>query len=404
MGNLMSKAMTQLLIRHAWFATLALNLTLIKSDKTETMATDGKAIYYNPTWVATLALIEIISVIAHEVLHVAFCHHLRRNGRDADLWNQACDYAINWIIVDSKVFRLPEGGLYDERFRDKTAEQIYNILLSEQTPEDQPEDQPEDSQSPGDEADDAAPAKPLIGEVWDATNEDGEPLNAAEQAAEELKAGANVSAAFDAEKTVGIGESDAALRNALEVNKVDEIPWYEQLAQWTTQYVIGRSSFNTPNRRLLHTGHILPSYTKEVDFKLVFAWDTSGSLTDELTGLIKTHINNVVQVLNPSNVKIIYCDTRVRGSQTFARCIGSGPWAMDIELEDIKPLGGGGTQFDPVFQYIEDEDISADCLVYFTDGHGSVNAEEPDYPVLWATTDKTPNFSSEKFGETITIK
>ena len=382
MGNLIARAKSMLLVRHAFFASLALNLEYIETEETETMATDGKAIYYNPAWVATLELIEIMSVIAHEVLHVAFCHHLRRNGRDQDRWNRACDYAINWILVESGVFRLPEGGLFDEQYKGMTAEQIYNKMPTE------------------DEEDDpSAGSDPLVGEVWDATNDDGEPLTESEKASEEMKAQASVSEAMDAEQRVGIGEVDAAVREALEVNKIDAVAWYEQLAQWVTQYMISRSSFNTPDRRLLHTGHILPAATRDPEFHLVFAWDTSGSLTDELTGMIKAHINNAVQALNPSTVEIIYCDTRVRERNTFCRTTGASP----IEL-DINPVGGGGTRFDPVFKYISDEDIETDCLVYFTDGIGQVNVTEPDYPVLWATTHITPDFSAGEFGDSVTIK
>ena len=382
MGNLIARAKSMLLVRHAFFASLALNLEYIETEETETMATDGKTIYYNPAWVATLELIEIMSVIAHEVLHVAFCHHLRRNGRDQDRWNKACDYAINWILVESGVFRLPEGGLFDEQYKGMTAEQIYNKM---------PTEDEEDAPSAG--------SDPLVGEVWDATNDDGEPLTESEKASEEMKAQATVSEAMDAEQRVGIGEVDAAVREALEVNKIDAVAWYEQLAQWVTQYMISRSSFNTPDRRLLHTGHILPAATRDPEFHLVFAWDTSGSLTDELTGMIKAHINNAVQALNPSTVEIIYCDTRVRERNTFCRTTGASP----IEL-DINPVGGGGTRFDPVFKYISDEDIETDCLVYFTDGIGQVNVTEPDYPVLWATTHTTPDFSAGEFGDSVTIK
>lgn len=382
MGNLIARAKSMLLVRHAFFASLALNLEYIETEETETMATDGKAIYYNPAWVATLELIEIMSVIAHEVLHVAFCHHLRRNGRDQARWNKACDYAINWILVESGVFRLPEGGLFDEQYKGMTAEQIYNKLPTED-----------------EENDPSAGSDPLVGEVWDATNDDGEPLTESEKASEEMKAQSTVSEAMDAEQRVGLGEVDAAVREALEVNKIDAVAWYEQLAQWVTQYMTSRSSFNTPDRRLLHTGHILPAATRDPEFNLVFAWDTSGSLTEELTGMIKAHITNAVQALNPSTVEIIYCDTRVRERNTFCRTTGASP----IEL-DINPVGGGGTRFDPVFKYIADEEIETDCLVYFTDGIGQVNVTEPDYPVLWATTHTTPDFSAGEFGDSVTIK
>ena len=382
MGNLIARAKSMLLVRHAFFASLALNLEYIETEETETMATDGKAIYYNPAWVATLELIEIMSVIAHEVLHVAFCHHLRRNGRDQARWNKACDYAINWILVESGVFRLPEGGLFDEQYKGMTAEQIYNKMPTE------------------DEEDDpSAGSDPLVGEVWDATNDDGEPLTESEKASEEMKAQSTVSEAMDAEQRVGIGEVDAAVREALEVNKIDAVAWYEQLAQWVTQYMTSRSSFNTPDRRLLNTRILPPAATQAPEFNLVFAWDTSGSLTEELTGMIKAHINNAVQALNPSTVEIIYCDTRVRERNTFCRTTGASP----IEL-DINPVGGGGTRFDPVFKYIADEEIETDCLVYFTDGIGQVNVTEPDYPVLWATTHTTPDFSAGEFGDSVTIK
>ena len=387
MGNLIAKAKSMLLVRHAFFASLALNLEYIETEDTETMATDGKAIYYNPAWVATLELIEIMSVIAHEVLHVAFCHHLRRNGRDQARWNKACDYAINWILVESGVFRLPEGGLFDEQYKGMTAEQIYNKM---------PTEDGEDDPSAG--------SDPLVGEVWDATNDDVEPLTESEKASEEMKAQSTVSEAMDAEQRVGLGEVDAAVREALEVNKIDAVAWYEQLAQWVTQYMTSRSSFNTPDRRLLHTGHILPAATREPEFNLLIAWDTSGSLTKEISGMVKAHINNIVQALNPSSVEIIYCDTKVRGGDSFTRCVGAGPWEMEVEMQNIQPLGGGGTRFDPVFKHIEDNDMEVDCLVYFTDGIGQVNVTEPDYPVLWATTHTTPDFSAGEFGDSVTIK
>ena len=94
-----------------------------------------------------------------------------------------------------------------------------------------------------------------------------------------------------------------------------------------------RNSFNTPDRRLLHTGHILPGAIREPDFNIVFAWDTSGSLTAELTGRITKHLNNIIHTLNPSSVTIIYCDTRVRGKQEYSLDAGATSWDTDIEIK-----------------------------------------------------------------------
>ena len=397
MRNLMQKALTQLLVRHVFFATLALKLAIIESEKTQTMATDGKAIYYNPTWIATLAMIEILSTIAHEIMHVALGHHLRREGRDRDLWNQACDYAVNRILIKSKVFRLPEGALFDERFEGKTEEVIYNILKAEQDekPEDKPEDSPEDSQGDSDDqagAGEESP-QPLIGEVWDATDDEGKPLDEGGKANAQLEVVSNLAEAQQAENTMGLGETDPIVKQLVDVNQAKDVSWYDQLAHLADETIEINKSYNTPDRRLLHTGLILAGSYEEPDFNLVIAWDSSGSLTDLLSSQFQSHINSIVLALDPTSVTVLYCDTRVRGSQTFER-------GDEIIL---KPKGGGGTRFDPIFSHIEDEDLQPDFVIYFTDGEGTVTCDEPDYPVVWATTKKIPDFTQTEFGESVSI-
>ena len=81
------------------YAAIVFGLELIETTRVDTMATDGKAIYYNSAFVLTLTLKELASVIAHEVLHVACKHHTRRGNRDPYGWNVAADYAINGILV-----------------------------------------------------------------------------------------------------------------------------------------------------------------------------------------------------------------------------------------------------------------------------------------------------------------
>ena len=48
--------------------------------------------------------------------------------------------------------------------------------------------------------------------------------------------------------------------------------------------------------------------------------------------------------------------------------------------------GMGGTDFRPVFNYIEEDDLNPTALIYLTDGYGPAPDEEPDYPVLWVIT------------------
>ena len=54
-------------------------------------------------------------------------------------------------------------------------------------------------------------------------------------------------------------------------------------------------------------------------------------------------------------------------------------------------MGGGGTGFDPIFNYIKKNNEDVGGLVYFTDGFGSVSDRSPNFPVLWITTGKAPD-------------
>ena len=95
-----------------------------------TFATDGFRIYYNREFAASLSDSEIRGVLCHELLHVLTESRARRNGRDPRLWNVACDYAINAMLL-AMGFHLPEGALYKNEFFLLAAEEIYELLKKE---------------------------------------------------------------------------------------------------------------------------------------------------------------------------------------------------------------------------------------------------------------------------------
>ena len=71
---------------------------------------------------------------------------------------------------------------------------------------------------------------------------------------------------------------------------------------------------------------------------------------------------------------------------------------------DLVPFGGGGTSFDPIFDYVKDSGEYVKGLIYLTDGYGRVNAPKPDFPVLWATTRVAPTFVNQgQWGEIVYI-
>jgi predicted metal-dependent peptidase len=87
-------------------------------------------VFANPA--AHLSAAEWRFVMAHEVLHAALRHDARQAGRDALLWNYACDFAINLWLLDMGIGRIPERGLLlDEGLRGLPAETIYDRIVTE---------------------------------------------------------------------------------------------------------------------------------------------------------------------------------------------------------------------------------------------------------------------------------
>jgi predicted metal-dependent peptidase len=89
----------------------------------------SKEIYINPK--ATLDENEYRFVIAHELLHVGLRHEVRRRGRDAYLWNVACDYVINQWLIEMNVGTMPRlGVLFDHTLKGMSAEAIYDLIVA----------------------------------------------------------------------------------------------------------------------------------------------------------------------------------------------------------------------------------------------------------------------------------
>ncbi len=89
-----------------------------------------KEIYINPA--AGLTDQESRFVIAHEILHVGLRHDTRRQGRDAFLWNVACDFVINGWLIEMGLGEIPSfGGLYDPALKGESAETIYDRIATD---------------------------------------------------------------------------------------------------------------------------------------------------------------------------------------------------------------------------------------------------------------------------------
>ena len=121
-----TKARAKLMKGNVGMASMLLHLDLVECEeaKCDTMATDGKNIFYFPPFVDKLTEAELRGVLVHEALHVVYEHPLRRGKRHPKVWNIACDYVINAYLYWDLNFELPLGGLLNHKYKGWSADKV----------------------------------------------------------------------------------------------------------------------------------------------------------------------------------------------------------------------------------------------------------------------------------------
>jgi predicted metal-dependent peptidase len=413
----LAAARTRLILEKPFLGALVMHLPLKASNPKwcETTATDAKAFYYNPAYIARLTLEQTQFVLAHEAMHCALSHFNRRGHRLKHRWDVACDYAVN-MILDEDRMQPPDEALMNAAYRGLTAEEIYPVLHEdppektqdmhlfdsdspdgeEGEPQEQdsnqgegdqrnedpadgqggpPEDQQEDQQDSGNEpqesgeTQEAPPPPPMdtdkLDEQWKSR------LAAAAQAARQA------------------GKLSQSMMRLVDDLLSPQMPWRALLARYMMNAARDDYSFQRTSRR---EGEALMPRLYSQSVKVVVAMDTSGSVTREELQEFLSEIDALKAQVR-ADVTLHACDDKVDPS---------GPWryamweAMTLP-EEIS--GGGGTDFRPVFDWVEQDRISPDLLVYFTDAQGRFPEREPPYPVIWLVKGK----SRVPFGDRIQL-
>lgn len=115
------------------FPTLGATMSTIKFAERDiaTACTDGKTIYYNQDFLENLSFNERVFLLSHEILHIAFGHLARKEGKDNFTWNLATDAVINQILKNENL-PLLEGAVDMPDALGKSADEIYDKLINEQ--------------------------------------------------------------------------------------------------------------------------------------------------------------------------------------------------------------------------------------------------------------------------------
>lgn len=365
------KAKVQMIQKHPFYATVMLYLEFILDETVPTACTNGIDVRFNSKFVDELTDVQLRGLIAHEVMHVVNLHHARIGERDPELWNQACDHAINpMLLLDG--FELPAGGLNDAQYTNMSAEEIYIKLQSKP----QPKPQPKSGGGSGQIGKQQGQGQPQQG------NDPGQwgqvkamPVKAS-RISEESRVKQIVAQAANVAKAKSRGTLPAHIARMIDEMLQPVIDWKTELAAFMTEAASTDYSFARPSSRYVSSGLYLPSLINEKqkgDFVLIV--DTSGSIDRHLLNKFGAEMQAIASECAKS-ITVIYVDARVNNVQEFEG---------DDEL-DLKPVGGGGTDFVPGFRYIDEQGTEPTCVIYFTDGCCDSFPVEPNYPVLWAQT------------------
>ena len=396
----LAAARTRLILDQPFLGALALRLPIKAADPEwcPTTATDARAFFYNPAYIAALSPEETQFVLAHDALHCALSHFARRQHRLRRRWDLACDHAVNPLLIDEGLTPPPDA-LHNPRFIGLTAEEIYPLLddedqaetldrhvydednqrggrhsgLSERDLErseagDQPKPPPEGQGEGGGN-------QPQPGEGTSQHREGGapqpSPLSPDER--NDLAIQWHQRLAGAAQQARHHGKLGGELARLIDLLLQPQLPWRQLLARFMSASARDDFSYSRPSRR---EGDYIRPALRSHQLELVVALDTSGSIKDEEIRAFIAEID-ALKGLVRARVTLLACDACLCPDSPWI----FEPWEEFRCPEELK--GGGGTDFRPVFDWVARAGLAPDLLVYFTDAQGEFPPQEPPFPVVW---------------------
>lgn len=394
----LAAARTRLIMERPFLGALVMHLPLkVGGEWCKTTGTDAKAFYFNPRFIDNLNLAQTQFVLAHEAMHCAMGHDHRRNGRVKKRWDVACEHAVNLVLIEDGMKPPFHGILADQNFMTMSAEEIYP-LIPEDTEEESFDEHLFDSDSDaGSRPDDGnQESTPESGEGRGQGNKDGQqedsqqqeagsggsatqkpdPLSQAER--EELSEQWKNRLAAAAQAARQAGKLSQSMMRWVDDLLAPSLPWRALLARFFAVNQRDDYSWRRPSRR--EGDAILPRLSSD-GLEVVAAIDTSGSISDEELREFITELDALKGQVR-ARVTLLACDNHIAEKA---------PWeyeAWDAMALPAEIEGGGGTDFRPVFDWVETENRSPNLLVYFTDAEGDFPGFPPSYPVIWLVKGK----------------
>jgi predicted metal-dependent peptidase len=360
----LTTARVGLLLKAPFFGNMATRMRLIQSDDwCPTAATNGRDFFYSTKFVEKLSVKKLEFLFAHEICHAIFDHFGRVGSRDRMLSNIAQDYAVNQILVDERIGeKITEVKIcYDPKYRGLAWEEIYDELWekAEKIPMDELLKQLGDlldehlkESAPGEEGDGK---KPVI------TKEDAEKIK------QEIKEAMIQSAA-----AAGAGKVPAGIQRMIKNMTEPKMNWRQLVRQEIQSIVRNDYSFTRPNRKSMHSGAILPGMKEATTIDIAVGMDMSGSIGDEDAKIFLGEIKGIMDQYEDFAVSLWCFDTEVYNFQKITH-------DNSDDLVNYEPQGGGGTDFEANWRFMEENGIQPKKFIMFTDGYPCGGWGNEDY-------------------------
>lgn len=380
-----------LMVKQPFFGSMATRLELVRADDMNTAATDGRNFFYNLEFIAGLTLKETEFLFGHEVLHNAFEHHIRKEFPDGvdvanedgtmskkcrhhTLWNIACDYAVNEILVSGNIGDRISDTLYDKKYEGKCAEEIYDDILKNI-----------------DKIDIETLADKLLDEHLSDLEKKGKKLSEEEKQKirEEIRENL-LSSAQNA------GKLPAGVDRMINELTSPKISWKDELRMDVQSTINFDYSFYRPSRKGMQQGFVLPGMKKDEALDICIAIDTSGSIDQKTLNVFFSEIQGIMEQYNDYTIRIWSFDSEVHKEEVFRSDEGS-------DITTYVPAGGGGTSFEANWDYMKKNDIIPKVFIMFTDMCPNAGWGDESYCENVIFVGYNSNRRIAPFGKTITI-
>ena len=377
-----------LLLKASFFGNLATRLKLVNADEwCATAATDGRNFYYNTRFIEMLRPKEIEFLFGHEVLHCVYDHFGRRGDRDPQLWNIANDFCVNGDLVKhnvgEKITSVP--CLYDRKYDGMSSEEVYDALYQNATKIDigklldQMIDEHLDGEGDGDgDQEGEGSGRPKL------SAEDKQAIK------DEIK-----EAMLAAAATVdGAGNLPAGVKRLIQQLTEPQMNWRELLRMNLESTIKADYTWMRASRKGWHMDAVMPGQKPDEMIDIAVMLDASGSISETMLKDFLSEIQGIMDSFPSYKIHVVTFDTD---------CYNPAQYDSDNldSMIDYEVKGGGGTDFDCIFKYLKDEEITPRRLIVFTDGYPFGSWGDAEYCdttwILHGTTTIVPPWGTHAY-------